>query len=96
MALFRKKSSRLDGISERLWSKESDPATTFRLKTLPEDEGAPKTTRRERMFHYIAAGGLRQTRARRLPAPELAGRLFVWKLFLALVAFWLLFRLWTP
>ena len=95
MSFFRKKSSRLDGISDSLWSKESDPATSFRLSTLSGGAGGRPVSRSRRMFHYIAAGGLRQTRARREAAsPEIAGRVFVLKLFLSLAAFWLLFRFW--
>lgn len=91
MSIFHQRRSRLDGISGRLWTKESNPANTFRLD-LPDSGGLRPLGRRQKLFHYIAAGGLRQTRAQRQKHPELAARALVIRIFIALAAFWLIFR----
>ncbi len=91
MPPFRKKRSRLEGISDRIWSDETDRASPFRLD-LPKANGMRQPTSRGKLFHYIAAGGLHQTRAQRREHPELVARAHVIRIFCFLVAFWLFFR----
>ncbi len=94
--------SRLEGISEQLWTRRGHNSFAWRL-SLPEDsndrgmflpEGgrSSRQVKRRRLFHYIAAGGLRQTRVHRPDRPLEAGQSLVMRLFLLLVAVWVLFR----
>lgn len=91
MPVFRKNRNRLDGLPGRVWSGDDDRATAFRLD-LPDSNGVRPPSSRGKLFHYIAAGGLRQTRAQRHEHPELEARARVVRMFCLLVAFWLIFR----
>ena len=91
MSPSRKNRRRLDGIPGRIWSGDDERTTSFRLD-IPDTHGQRQDSSQGRLFHYIAAGGLHQTRAQRHEHPELLARARVIRMFCFLVVFWLIFR----
>lgn len=98
----RSRRSRLEGIAEQLWTRRGHNSFAWRLNLpedsndrgmfLPEGGRSGRLGRRRRLFHYIAAGGLRQTRVHRPNRPAEAGQAVVMRLFLLLIALWVIFR----
>ena len=94
---------RLTGVSEQLWSYDARHHRGWQLDTERRPHARqPRASRnlsrrtggaREKLTHYIRAGGMRhETRDRTARQPPLDGQLYVWRLFFLFVVLWVIGR----